>query len=54
MQKALHFGEKQGWGENWESNLKLNYYELMDFAIYTIAPERLKNGEKPPKRPKGA
>ncbi len=53
MQKVLHYGEQQGWGMNWESDLNLDYYELMDFAVYTIAPDRLKDGYRPPKKPKG-
>lgn len=54
MKKAILFGESQGWGEGWEDpggDSELNPYSLMDFAIYSVAPELLKPGESPPRMP---
>ncbi len=52
MKKALLYGEGQGWGPGWEMDVNLDYFALLDFSIYTIAPERLKDGCKPPQMPK--
>lgn len=54
MKKALQFGDEQGWGPNWENpELKSDYnpFGLLDYAIYSVAPELLKKGERPPRMP---
>lgn len=54
MKKAILFGEAQEWGEGWEGfgvDSDLDQYSMMDFAIYTVAPELLKTGESPPRMP---
>jgi hypothetical protein len=54
MKKAFLFGEAQGWGEGWEDpgvDSDLNPYSLMDFAIYSVAPDLLKSGDSPPRMP---
>jgi hypothetical protein len=51
MRKALRYGDAQGWGENWEDpgrDSEYNPYTLMDVAIYSVAPELLKEGESVP------
>lgn len=51
MGKALRYGDAQGWGENWETGEReseYNPYNQMDVAIYSIAPDLLKNGESVP------
>ncbi len=63
MGKALRYGDAQGWGDNWENGeteSEYNPYNQMDLAIYTVAPELLKDGESvpalrstPPRQPKG-
>lgn len=54
MEKALRFGDAQGWGPNWENpELESDYnpYGLLDYAIFSVAPELLKKGERPPRMP---
>lgn len=54
MKKAILFGESQGWGEGWEDpggDSEFNPYSVMDFAVYSVAPELLKSGEAPPRMP---
>ena len=54
MKKAILFGESQGWGEGWEDpgrDSEFNPYSLLDFAVYSVAPELLKSGESPPRMP---
>lgn len=54
MKKAILFGESQAWGEGWEDlegESEFNPYSLMDFAVYSVAPELLKSGESTPRMP---
>ena len=52
MGKALQFGDSQGWGEEWESfGSNTDSYELVEFAVYSVAPELLKSGASPPTLP---
>ncbi|OGV66809.1 MAG: hypothetical protein A2498_13145 [Lentisphaerae bacterium RIFOXYC12_FULL_60_16] len=48
MQKALKYGDNQGWGEGWECKDGATEHDLMSVAVYTIAPELLKQDERPP------
>lgn len=51
MQKALEYGEVQGWGKDWESNSDGKEYDLIPVSIYAVAPELLKKNAKPPQMP---
>ncbi len=48
MRKALEYGDAQGWGEGWESKDGATEYDLMAVAVYTVAPDLLKQGESVP------
>ena len=48
MRKALVYGDAQGWGEGWESKDGATEYDLMAVAVYTVAPDLLKQGESVP------
>lgn len=50
MGQALRFGDEQGWGENWESNHE-QMFDLLHYALYSVAPNSLKPGWTPPERP---
>lgn len=45
MEQALLYGDTQGWEEGWED------HDLVDVAVYAVAPELLKRGESPPRMP---
>ncbi|MFA6875376.1 MAG: hypothetical protein WCQ87_01935 [Parabacteroides sp.] len=54
IKKAILFGDSQGWGEGWADpvgNSDLNPDSLVDFAIYSVAPELLKSGKVAPQMP---
>jgi len=55
MRKALLFGDSQGWGDYWESvdsTSELDSFALVDFALYSVAPELLKPGKPLPRMPR--
>lgn len=54
MEKAIRYGEAQGWGDGWEDagrKSDLNPFALMDVAVYAVAPDLLKQNETPPRMP---
>ena len=51
MAKALRFGDAQGWGNNWEDSgieSAYNPYSMIEYSIFSVAPDLLKDGEKKP------
>ncbi len=48
MRKALAHGDEQGWGEGWETKDGVTEIDLMAVAVYTVAPDLLKQNANPP------